>query len=58
MMPCAELPVAAASKTTLAEDNAAGVVKYGVANYEPRKTAAAPVRPPQPVLCLAPVPPH
>ena len=39
------------------EDDAAGVVKYGVANYEPaRKSAAAPVRPPQPALCLAPQP--
>ena len=35
------------------EDDAAGVVKYGVANYEPaRKSAAAPVRPPQPALSL------
>ena len=32
------------------------VVKYGVANYEPRKSSAAPVRP-QPALCLAPIPP-
>ena len=40
------------------EDDDAGVVKYGVANYEPaRKSAAAPVRPPQPALCLAPVRP-
>ena len=40
------------------EDDAAGVVKYGVANYEPaRKSAAALVRPPQPALCLAPVRP-
>ena len=34
------------------EDNAAGVIKYGVANYEPRKSAAkiaAPVRPPLPL---------
>ena len=39
------------------EDDAAGVVKYGVANYEPaRKSAAALVRPPQPALCLAPQP--
>ena len=39
------------------EDDAAGVVKYGVANYEPRKSSAVPVRPQPPALCLAPAPP-
>jgi hypothetical protein len=40
------------------EDDAVGVVKYGVAHYEPaHKSVVAPVRPPQPALCLAPVPP-
>ena len=38
------------------EDNASGVIKYGVANYEPRKSVAKIAMPVRPAL-PAPLPP-
>ena len=40
------------------EDNKSGVIKYGVANYEPRKSVAKIMAPARPALPAPPVPPQ
>ena len=40
------------------EDNKAGVVKYGVADYEPRKSTAHITAPSRPALPAPPMPPQ
>ena len=40
------------------EDTAAGVIKYGVADYEPRKSAARITAPARPALPAPPAPPQ
>ena len=40
------------------EDNHAGVIKYGVADYQPRKSAARITAPTRPALPAPPSPPQ
>ena len=40
------------------EDNNAGVIKYGVADYEPRRSAAKITAPTRPALPAPPEPPQ
>ena len=49
---------AAADVRRNTEDNNAGVIKYGVADYEPRKSAAKITAPTRPALLAPPEPPQ